>query len=65
MRPLTKIGWFTLAVGWVILGIVFIAHNGMNDPMAALLWMLGHLVWGGIILGGLLFILMAVLFLSA
>lgn len=65
MKPLTKAGWFSMAIAAALFLVVFIHYNGLLDAPYALSRMIASAFWGGLFLASLFIALMAVLFLSA
>jgi hypothetical protein len=64
MGMLSKIGWFVLGIGSLLLAGVFAFFGGAVQPEPAIMEMASHLFWGGIIWFGILLMIMASLFLS-
>lgn len=65
MQPLSRIGWFCLGLGLVLLLLAYAHYDGFSNAGMALGRMIGTLFWGGIIWAGLLIGIMSILFLSA
>lgn len=65
MRPLSRIGWFCLALAVLLEGTAFLHYGGMTAPINGILHLLVAAFWGGMVLAGLFVLAMALLFLSA